>query len=250
LKIDIKKAESNNQNLSKNILNGLKKAVVVNVKDLEVLYKDLNLIITVLSKNAFYFNGRYILNNSFYPKDLQQTRTKILEILNKKGFILMTDIDQDTNLILELCIKDEKTPKYYLKGYYEEENSNILKKAVQGDSIVYDFIKEKYFCTLDDITKSCPLDSEQIKKILFNSEIISLGDNIYTVFDPEDPYNELKKEIIRLVQNKKSYRKGEMNTAISNISEVLNIENEVVISHIEKVFTNKKGIWVVKDSFL
>ncbi|KAF9764650.1 hypothetical protein NGRA_0389 [Nosema granulosis] len=233
--------------VSKKIFNSIKNAVVVNMKDLEVLYKDLEAIRACLSKYTFYFNGRYILNKSFYSEDLQSTREKILEILHKKGYILESDVEKDVFLIKELCRCE--TPKYFLKGYHEDKDPKIDQYSSSVDSTVYDIIKERYFCTLADILKNCSLDADTVQKILFKPNITAVGEGIYTVYDPEDPHNDIKQEIVRLLEARKSYKKGEMNTAVTNISEVLKVDLETVQNYIEKVFVNKRGIWTVKESF-
>lgn len=247
LRIEDRKKKDPKRNLD--ITKSIKNAVVVNTKDLDGLFGDSQAVRACLAKNTFYFNGRYILNNSFYSEDLQATRERILEILLKKGFILMSDISKDTFLIEELCTSNGTSPKYYLKGYPEEQDPSVTQFTSLVDNKVYDIIREKYFCTLSDIVNSSNLDADTVQKILFKEDIIAVGEGIYTIYDLEDPDNEIKQEIIKLIQNKKSYRKGEMNTAVDNISELLEVEKDTVQKYIEKVFQNKRGIWSIKETF-
>lgn len=240
--------------LQKNIENSIKNKVVVNFKDLIELYKNEEIVKSCLQKLTFYFQGRYILKNSFYDKNLQDIRNGIFKDLSDKGFVEINGFSQikkdgsikdnilnDTNTFInnitedykyclnELCIL-KNTTTYVIKGYYESQIIDYKNSELLGK------LKQKLIFNLQDIRTFSGLEMDEIIKFINDNNFIKMENNLYMV--------EYIKEIdgINSILSRSSIKKNEVNEIIENNG----YDRDLFYLLVEVYFSNKRHLWIKK----
>ncbi|EQB60421.1 hypothetical protein NAPIS_ORF02025 [Vairimorpha apis BRL 01] len=240
--------------LQKNIENSIKNKVVVNFKDLIELYKNEEIVKSCLQKLTFYFQGRYILKNSFYDKNLQDIRNGIFKDLSDKGFVEINGFSQikkdgsikdnilnDTNTFInnitedykyclnELCIL-KNTTTYVIKGYYESQIIDYKNSELLGK------LKQNLIFNLQDIRTFSGLEMDEIIKFINDNNFIEMENNLFMV--------EYIKEIdgINSILSRSSIKKNEVNEIIENNG----YDRDLFYLLVEVYFSNKRHLWIKK----
>lgn len=219
------------------VRNSIINAKVVNFSELILLYRDQNVVKTALSRYTSFVQGRYILSNVFYEKDLHAIRDKILELFKEREKVPCKDIyalaGDEEFLIEEVCRKDGKY--FQLKGF--NERTNKCDNDGIGQEIA--FLVEKYQpCTVETVQKEMGMDIGIVRQNL-PGDVAVLANGMLAICKGD----EKRKKIVEMLVTKKSWKKTEILKIAQNEPGRIEDFFDVLCEYCEL----KGSVWVIKE---
>ncbi|KAG5859654.1 hypothetical protein KMI_05g08360 [Encephalitozoon hellem] len=229
-------AEDETRNIAQ-IRNSIVNAKVVNFSELTLLYRDQNAIKAALSRYTIFVQGRYVLSNTFYERDLHMIRDKVLELFRDKERVLCKDVyalvGGEEFLIEEICKKDGKY--FQLKGF--NEHTNRCGNEDMGREIA--FLVEKHQpCSVETIHKEMLVDPSVIKRNL-PGDVAVLANGMLATCKGD----ERRKKIVEMLVTKKSWKKAEVLKVAQNEPGRIEDFFEMLCEYCEL----KGNVWTIKE---
>ena len=237
-KKNIKSINANFKELEETI----KRTRIVNIKPLVDAFKDESAVKSTLFKMTERIEGRFILKNSFYERNLHDMRTKLLDLFKSKEFVVPSDV---------LFLKNEKwmldeisqldNGYYVLKGYRESYEFDSASIKAANLSSVHNLLKIHKILTIPQISNLLSLNEDVVYEMLQNSsDFFHLSNNSIALND--DSY--ILNSMFSLLVDKKSFEMNELKEKLT-INNIRYEESEL-LDEIKKFCLYRAGRYYLK----
>ncbi|KAM0675979.1 hypothetical protein GVAV_000758 [Gurleya vavrai] len=223
-------------NASDRIRNCIYRARIVNLKTLLEIFNDKECILKILMEMCIKVNGRFVLKNKFYDKEVRRTREKVLNKLKLNETIFLED-KSEKFIIEELCNKKENY--YFMKGIFE--NIDMKENVIEINEI----FREYGNVHIKILVRELELAEDDFNDFLSKrDDIMKLYNDTFVLKQGE--HDEFRKIIVDYFTKNKTAKKNEL---VKLIKEKSGKEiNVFMFGKIMKEFCVLKGNnYVLKD---
>ncbi|KAF7682685.1 hypothetical protein TCON_2097 [Astathelohania contejeani] len=230
-----------NDEIKKDIRESIRRAKVVNIKELVHLFGNEDIVVRILQEMTIQIRGRFILKNLFYEKHLHSIRSALLDAFRESDAISSDNpLCINKFLVEELAIKEKG--KYYLKGYdggmvVEDIVPDLKKKVTQ--------ILGRYgICSSLRLANELGVDETELDPLLEGPGLIRVSNGSYVLLEGE--HQDIRKAIIDLLKENKTVRRNEVFKCVHDkTGKELSLP---IFNKIMREFCVSKGsTWIIKN---
>lgn len=226
----------------KEIEETIKRTRIVNMHPLSESFKNEDAIKSSLFKMTERLEGRFVLKNSFYERNVHEIRTKLLDLFRSKETVKPEDVQflkKEKWLIDEIATF--KDGFYELKGFRESFDFDGASIKAANLSLVKDLLRTHKILSATQISNILSLNEDMVCELLDDTnDFFHLSNNSFALNDESYILNNM----YGLLVDKKSFEMSELTEKL----EQRNIEyNETqVLEEIRKFCIVRAGKFYLK----